>query len=365
MVFALQGTMTQAIRILIVDDSPFVCGLLADQLRASGLEVVGTALNGRSAVEQVARLRPDAVTLDLEMPGMGGLEVLDRIMRTCPTPVIVVSGVSRRGAAATLEAVNRGAVDFILKFSPGADTDPEALRHEIVSKVRVAAGIKVIRSLQPLGLRKSQPPVLRHRAKTALLYPPGGVVVIGASTGGPLAVRNLLGNLDEDFAAAIIVVQHMPATFTGVLAAQLDSQIVLPVKEADDGDRLEPGLVLVARGDHHLLLRSDGTAEVRPGPKIAGHCPSIDVTMQSVAQVYGPRAKGVVLTGMGSDGAMGLVAMWARGGQTFAQDPETCVVDSMPRQAIAMGIVDHVGPPEEIARLLSNNVLAAFQEARA
>jgi two-component system chemotaxis response regulator CheB len=194
---------------------------------------------------------------------------------------------------------------------------------------------------------------------------PGGVVVIGASTDGPLALRELLENLAADFSAALIVVQHMPATFTAVLAAQLDRQLALAVKEAEDGDRLQPGLVLVAPGDYHLLARSDGTVEIASGPTIAGHCPSIDVTMQSVAQVFGPRAKGVILTGMGRDGALGLIAIKARGGQTFAQDAVTCVVNGMPRHAIACGAVDHIGPPEEIARLLSKTVSIRFQEAHA
>jgi two-component system chemotaxis response regulator CheB len=358
--------MTEAIRVLVVDDSPFVCRLLAAQLRDSGIDVVGMAYDGNQAVAMVKELRPDAITLDLGMPGMGGLEVLDLVMRDCPTPVIVISGVSRKAASVTLQALERGAVDFVLKYSPGADTDPEALRREIVSKVRLAASVKVIRSL-PQRLRATPRPRIGGSTggKPLPAHLPGGVVVIGASTGGPLALRELLEHLPADFPAALIVVQHMPATFTGVLAAQLDRQLALAVKEAEDGDRLQPGLVLIAPGDYHLLARSNGTVEIATGPAIAGHCPSIDVTMQSVAQVFGPRSKGIVLTGMGRDGALGLIAIRARGGQTFAQDAVTCVVNGMPRHAIACGAVDHIAPPEEIARLLAKTVSVRFQETHA
>jgi two-component system chemotaxis response regulator CheB len=250
------------------------------------------------------------------------------------------------------------------------DTDPAALRQEIVAKVRAASQVKVIRSLRPRRPgQQEQPQTLagssqvdapsrselsatKPQRRDILPFLPGGVVVIGASTGGPLALRELLGNLPVDFPAAIIVVQHMPATFTGVLAAQLDRHVSLQVKEAEAGDRLQPGLVLVAPGDHHLLLRPDARVELNQGPAIAGHRPSIDVTMQSVAQVYGSRTRGIVLTGMGNDGARGLVSIRAKGGATFAQDAASCVVNGMPQRATETGGVNHVAPPSEIARLL-------------
>jgi two-component system chemotaxis response regulator CheB len=167
-----------------------------------------------------------------------------------------------------------------------------------------------------------------------------------------VALRELLGNLSPNFPAAVIIVQHMPATFTGVLAAQLDRQVPFKVKEAQAGDRLQPGLALVAPGDYHLLLRPDSRVELNQGPEIGGHRPSIDVTMQSVAQLYGARTKGVVLTGMGNDGSLGLAAIHAKGGKTFAQDADSCVVDGMPQRAIEKGVVDHVAPPTNIAQLL-------------
>jgi len=351
--------MTGPIRVVVSDDSPFVCRLLTSYLQSSpDFQVVGTALNGARAVELVKELRPDAVTLDLEMPEMNGLEALEHIMHDCPTPVVLVSGVSRRAASITLQALDMGAVDFVLKYTPGVHTNPEALRQEIMAKVRTASQIKVIRSLRHrrpqdretvpalrpldrLGTTQAQDtapspaylpttpevddtPPERAQRRDVLSFLPGGVVVIGASTGGPVALRELLSNLPADFPAAVIIVQHMPATFTGVLAVQLDRQVPFKVKEAETGDRLQPGL----------------------------HRPSIDVTMQSVAQLYGARAKGVVLTGMGNDGSLGLVSIRVKGGKTFAQDAASCVVSGMPQRAIEKGVVDHVAPPAKIAQLL-------------
>jgi len=355
--------MTVPIRVVVADDSPFVCRLMTSYLQSSpDLQVVGTGLNGAQAIEWVKELRPDVVTLDLEMPVMDGLEALGCIMHECPTPVVLVSGVSRRAAAITLQAIDMGAVDFILKYTPSADTNPEALRQEIIAKVRAAAQIKVVRSLRP---HHSQDREVVSTAPSAYPTPTpevqasggssplsGGVVIIGASTGGPVALRELLGNLPADFPAPIIIVQHMPASFTGVLASQLNRQVPLRVKEAEAGDRLQPGLALVAPGGTHLLLRPNSFVELNQGSEIGGHRPSIDVTMQSAAQTYGGRTKGVVLTGMGEDGLLGLVSIRAKGGQTFAQDAASCVVNGMPKRAIEKGVVDTIAPPAKIAQLL-------------
>lgn len=352
------------LRILIVDDSPFVCRLLAAHLQSEpGFEVVGTALSGARALDLARTLRPDAMTLDLGLPDMNGLVVLDRLMHECPLPVLMVSGVSRHAASATLEALRRGAVDFVLKYTAGTDTSAEALRREIVTKVRLAARVQVIRSL---GSGGASPATSREALARPAVLPVGSalpipVVVIGASTGGPLAVRELLEELPPDCPFSVVVVQHMPAGFTRVLAAQLNRQVRLPVKEADDGDHLARGAVLVAPGEHHLLFRGAGRVEVLRGPKVRGHCPSIDVTMQSAAETLGHRAAGVVLTGMGSDGANGLTAIRARGGRTFAQDAATCVVNGMPQQAIDRGAVDRVAPPAEIGRFLRHALIHGLE----
>jgi two-component system, chemotaxis family, protein-glutamate methylesterase/glutaminase len=355
--------MSAPIRVVVVDDSPFVCRLLTSYLAvAPDVQVVGTALNGARGIELVKSLRPDVVTLDLEMPDMSGLEALDQIMHECPTPVILVSGTGRHAAALTLQGVNLGAVDFVLKYTPGVDTDPDVLRHGIIAKVRAAARIHVVRSLR-VRRASGHSTLLRPRRGSPALHgeghPPGSVsdfvervVVIGASTGGPTALRELLSSLPADFAAAIIVVQHMPEAFTAVLAAQLHRVVPCNVREAQEGDCLTPGTVLVAPGGSHLLLGPDARVHLTQGPEVGGHRPSIDVTMQSVAQMYGACTQGVVLTGMGADGAMGLMAIHAKGGVTFAQDAASCVVDGMPQRAVETGSVDYIDTPAGIAQRL-------------
>jgi two-component system chemotaxis response regulator CheB len=189
------------------------------------------------------------------------------------------------------------------------------------------------------------------------------LIVIGASTGGPLALRELLSGIPGDYPAAIVVVQHMPASFTGVLAAQLRRHVALDVREAEDGDLLRPGLALVAQGGLHLLLRPGLRVALRQGPAVGGHCPSIDVTMESAAQIYGSRVRGVVLTGMGDDGAMGLTAIRAKGGKTYAQDGESCIVNGMPLRAIEKGVVDFIAPPWQIAQMLVRDGVRAERSA--
>lgn len=365
----------EIVRVLVVDDSPFVCRLLASHFEsARGFTVAGSAFDGQSAVDMVEELQPDLVTLDLEMPGMNGLEALEVIMSRRPTPVILISGISRRAADMTMQALDIGAVDFILKYTPGVNIDPEALRREIIAKARAASQIKVIRYLRgpqtrntgslifPFGRGQTGDLTSQASLQQSLPRVTSGIVVIGASTGGPMAIKKLLGNLPPDFADAILVVQHMPAAFTRVLAEQLNRSTPLKVKEAEVGDRPQPGLVLVAPGDYHLLVGPDLKIELSKGPTIAGHRPSVDVTMQSVAQVYGYRARGILLTGMGSDGAMGMVAIKSKGGRTFAQDEESSVVNGMPQRAIEQGVVDCVAPPEQIARMIAENQPKAKKE---
>jgi two-component system chemotaxis response regulator CheB len=353
--------MKAPVRVVVVDDSPFVCQLVARFLRSDAeIEVVGEAHGGAEGLALVKELKPDAVTLDLDMPVMNGLETLERIMCDCPTPVIVISGVSRRAAAWTLEALEAGAVDFVLKFSPEAVVDPDELQRDIVAKVRTGARVRVVRSLRNRDGRAASAPRRATAPSVARVEPPpvsrllvpGGVVVIGASTGGPLALRGLLGGLPATFSAAILVVQHMPAMFTSVLAAQLDRHVALPVREARDGDELLPGHVLIAPGNFHLLVDGESRARLNDGPEIGGHRPAVDVTMQSVAQLYGSRTTGVVLTGMGQDGCVGLATGRSKGGRTFAQDAASSVVYGMPQRAFEAGVVDFVGTPAEIAAML-------------
>lgn len=354
------------IRVAVVDDSPFVCRLLTSYLESSpDIRVVGAAHNGIRAVRMIEELRPDVVTVDLEMPVMNGLEVLELIMKECPTPVVLISGASRKAANLTGIALEIGAVDFVLKYTPGINTDPEELRSEIVAKVRAASVAEIDRSLkQGHWWERKQKQAAATRAATVQPSPTpprpqpregfieSGVVVIGASTGGPLALKALLGKLPRQFPAAIVVVQHIPEAFTEVMAEHLNRQVEIAVRVAREGDQLEPGVVLVAPGNFHLLLQSNSRIELTQASPVAGHRPSIDVTMQSVAQVYGRLTTGVVLTGMGSDGTMGLLAIQSKGGKTYAQDAESCVINGMPQRAIERGVVSRVASPERIAEML-------------
>ena len=379
----------EPIRVLIVDDSPFVCRILAGHLNsAENIEVIGTAHSGERAVEMIADLRPDVVTLAQAMAGMSGINTLKRIMHDHPTPVVMITGVSQRSAVITRKALEIGAVDFVLKFAPGVSVSPEEMKHEIISKVSAASRVRVIRSIRPYETRSDEvvelerealaepamayskgatPTAVAERqplaaASTEVAAPPekvafsdnveNGVVVIGASTGGPVALREFLSKIPADFNRPILIVQHMPASFTEVLAEQLSRHSRLPVREATHGDKLVAGEVLVARGDHHLLINPNSRIILNQGPKIRGHRPSIDVTMQSVAQVYGANTFGVILTGMGDDGAEGMVSIHAKGGRTFAQDAESCVVNGMPQRARDRGVVQYIAPPPKLAEFL-------------
>ncbi len=365
--------MKQPVRVVIADDSPFICRLLTTYLESTpDIKVVGTAHDGQEAIRVAEAVRPDVMTLDLQMPTMSGLEVLEQVMQDSPTPVIMVSGVSHQAATITLQALKLGAVDFVFKYTPGADTDPDILRQEIIDKVKAAARVKVIRLFRSTG--RTGPLRARQQIKTGPLTAkptghlpdmmppgaplPGGVIVIGASTGGPVALRELLSTLPAELPAAVLIVQHIPASFTRVLAAQLDRHTPLRVREARPDDRLAAGRVLVAPGDYQLLVHPEGQIILNQGPPVNGHCPSVDVTMQSVAQVYKDKTTGVILTGMGEDGAAGISAIHAAGGKTFAQNEASCVINGMPQRAIERGVVHHVAPPADIGRLLGMTLAA-------
>lgn len=346
------------IRVVVADDSPFIRRLVASYLTpALGFDVVGQAGDGIEAVDAVHRLQPDVLTLDLEMPEMDGLEALRTIMQTRPTPVVAISGVSGKGATRTLQALDVGAVDFILKFSPGVVVDPQTLANEIVAKVRLAAGIQVVRLLDrtrdTMANKAAAAPATEDSGRpSAGLLP--GLIVIGASTGGPMALRQLLGELPASFRAPVVVVQHIPAFFTSVLAAQLNRYCQLPVREAEEGEILAPGVVYVAPGGYHFLLETGLRIHLQKGQETPGqHCPSIDVTMESAARLLGARIAGVLLSGMGADGAAGLLTIRRLGGRTFAQDESTSVVFGMPKRAIELGAAMTVSTPAAIGATLA------------
>jgi two-component system chemotaxis response regulator CheB len=343
------------IRILIVDDSAFVRRALARILSSEpDLEVVGEAVDGLDCLEKVRTLAPDVVTLDVHMPRMGGLEALERIMRDYPVPVLLLSSLTRRGGEVTLRGLELGAMDFVDKSSVQGNMNLLNLGDELRAKVRAISHVPR-RRLQDLG----------HLAATERLSAEPGTrpscveaVAIGTSTGGPPALQSIVPRLPSALGTAIVVVQHMPVGFTRSLADRLAALSAVPVREAVDGEPVVPGNVLIAPAGIHMKLRRRGSSvriSLDEEPRATLHRPSADVLMTSVAQVYGPRALGVVLTGMGSDGVVGLRAIRDSGGRTFAEAEESCVIYGMPKAAVEAGVVDRSIP---LARM-ADEILAA------
>lgn len=339
------------IRVLVVDDSAFMRKILSDLFAAEpDFEVVDVARNGRDAVDKVRRLRPDVVTMDVEMPVLDGISALEIIMRESPTPVVMVSSLTREGAESTIRALEKGAVDFIAKTA-GPISSIEYIRSEIISKCRTAARANV-RLLTPPQSPQSPPAAPPAYRPPAAAGNDERIVAIGTSTGGPRALQEILTRLPGNLPCPLVIVQHMPPGFTKSLSDRLNTLSALTVKEAQAGDVLGPGVAVVAPGDYHLTLERDGAKTVvrlNREPPLGGHRPSVDPMMESVARIYGPRAIGVILTGMGHDGSRGLKAIKGRQGFTIAEDQSTTVVYGMPKSAIELGIVDKVVPLPAIA----------------
>jgi len=331
------------IRVLIIDDSAFVRQALQRMLREDPeLEVVGVAADGKQGVEKVIELKPDVVTLDIQMPRMGGLEALERIMAESPVPVLLLSSLTRQGADVTLRGLELGALDFVDKSSVGS-MSILTLGEELRAKIKAIAGV----STKHLLARSREPASGPAREKAGI-----EVVVIATSTGGPPALQAIIPRLPASLQAAVLVVQHMPLGFTRSLAERLALRSALPVREALDGDVVSHGQVLIAQAGLHMKLRRRGERVkvwLDEEPKGALHRPSADVLMTSAAKAYGPRALGVILTGMGSDGVEGLRAIREAGGPALAESEETCVIFGMPKAALEAGVVDKSVPLHRIA----------------
>jgi two-component system chemotaxis response regulator CheB len=346
------------ISVAIADDSPFTCKLLASYVEEGGeCRVVGLAHDAQSTIELIRRETPDVLTLDLQMPGGDGLDLLRQLADEPPVSIVVISGVTRLAAATTLKALELGAVDFILKYTPDAPVSRASLRREIIAKVKAAAAAHPTRRTTPAAAPPMvQPQQAPSRAAARAVAPPdaAGVVIIGASTGGPSAIGELIAQLPADFAAPCVIVQHLPASFTAPFAAQLKRHAKVPVRVAEEGDRLEAGLVLVAPGAMHLLIKSDGRVHLLAPSSKDFYRPSIDMAMTSAAEAYGAAAIGVVLTGIGNDGSEGLKQIRDAGGEGFVQDVASCIVPSMPERALQQAGADVVGSPERIGQVLSS-----------
>lgn len=344
------------IRVLIVDDSALVRKLLTMGLNQDPyLEVIGAARDPFSAQEILKKDRPDVITLDVEMPGMDGVTFLKQYMPVQPIPTVIVSSLTEQGKQITLDALSAGAVDVVLKPKVGLVDGLPALMGDLAERVKAAASVDVSRYARlklPAGAVKTPPVITEtHLGKTTDL-----VIAIGASAGGVGALDRIIP-MFPPAAPGIVIVQHMPAGFTTSFAARLNSMSAIQVKEAEDGDRIRPGLALMGPGgDRHMeVYRSGGEyrVQLRAGEKVSGHCPSVDVLFHSVARHVGSNAAAALLTGMGADGAEGLLAIRQANGRTFAQNEETCVVFGMPRVAWEKGAAEHLLALDDIpARLL-------------
>ncbi len=339
------------IRVVIVDDSALVRSLLSQLLAAAGdIEVVGVAADPIAAREIIRATSPDVITLDVEMPRMDGLEFLSRLMRLKPTPVVMVSSLTQRGSEVALRALELGAVDFVAKPRLGIQEGLQGSADELIDKIRAAAGAKVRRSSFEMTPALGADAVL-PAAGLSRIAATEKLIIVGASTGGTEAIKAFLTQLPPA-CPGVLITQHMPGAFTRSFAQRLDSLCRISVKEAEGGERVLPGHAYIAPGDFHLLLARSGAnyvTEISDAPPVNRHRPSVDVLFRSAANVAGKNAIGVILTGMGKDGAAGMLEMKQAGAHTFAQDEASCVVFGMPREAIAVGGVDEVVTLKDMA----------------
>jgi two-component system chemotaxis response regulator CheB len=347
---------SQPIRVLVVDDSALMRKLIPQMLeRNSSIQVVGTAMDGAFALEKIAELKPDVITLDLEMPRMDGTETLREITRNHHIPVIVVSAHTTAGASATFKALSAGALDFVAKPSDASSAHMDEIATELISKIKGAAHGNI-----------GAPPAVREERRVVKLprtmAAPTKIIAIGISTGGPNTLQYVLAQLPSDFPGMILVVQHMPEGFTEMFARRLNDTCALDVQEARSGDLLLAGRALVCPGNRHMRVRKMPLGPVvvlSDEERVNGHRPSVDVLFRSVAQEFGPQAIALQMTGMGDDGADAMGAVKAAGGLTIAQSAESCVVFGMPKAAIERGHAMRVVPLDALAHTLHAQCAAA------
>ena len=336
------------IKVLIVDDSAMVRKIFSETLsREEDIEVVGTAPDPFAARDKIVQLKPDVITLDIEMPRMDGLTFLKKLMQYYPMPVIVVSSLTPKGSQTALEALENGAVEVLAK-AEGSYSVGDMSAH-LVEKIRMAARAKVSR---PSKAPASAPPVAKDHS-LALSETTQKLIAVGASTGGTEAIKEVLMRMPPNI-PGMVIVQHMPAQFTASFAERLDSLCPIRVREAKDGDSVLNGQALIAPGNFHMILKRSGTryfVSIKEGPMVHHQRPAVDVLFNSVAKVAGSNAIGVILTGMGADGAQGMGEMKRAGAKTIAQDEGSCVVFGMPKEAIKLGAAEKVVALHDIARV--------------
>ncbi len=346
------------IRVLIADDSAVMRAALSRIVESSpAMMVCGTARDGLDVLEKIRQLQPDVVTLDVEMPVLNGFDALKRIMKECPLPVVMVSCLTQHGAELTLEALAVGAFDYLSKANSGNQLEAQRIRHELIEKIEAAAHSSLL--IRP----HSPPPLLPQSSPRAEVVEDSEVtpeiIALGTSTGGPKALQDILPQLPADLPLPMIVVQHMPAGFTAPFAKRLNSLSKVKVREAEDGEVPEPGVVYIApAGKHTTVIRNADSVTLclSNSPFDTQHKPSVDVTMLSVAEVFGRHCVGIILTGMGTDGLEGMTAIRNAGGVTIGQDEASCAVYGMPRCCAESGILQKIVPisyvPWQILRVI-------------
>ena len=362
------ATPSKKLKILIVEDSAFMRKVLENIFNADEqMQVVGQAKDGREAVAMAESLKPDVITMDINMPHVDGLQATAEIMTTNPRPIVIVSSESKEGAASTLRSLELGAIEFVAKPSGAIDLDMQSVKEELLRKVRMAAKVRVVRTASRLASTiqnagTAKPAAARtssdHPAPTSGLDQRFPVVVLVASTGGPATVMRIAPGFTRDFPAAVILVQHMPATFTTQYAAQLSEFTEIRVKEAEANESLQPGTLYICPGGQHLRVTPTGRIQLDgTSGRINGYLPNMDITMESVATFAGPLSIGAVLTGMGNDGSNGAKAIKAAGGLVIAQDEATCVIFGMPAEAIKAHAVDQVLGVDDIYTAIEKRVV--------
>lgn len=376
-------TLSKKTRVLIVDDSAFMRKVLQGIIASDPqLEVCGEARDGRDAVTQTETLKPDVISMDINMPHVDGLQATEIIMSSNPKPILIVSSESREGADVTLKALELGAIDFIPKPSGGVDLDMSSVKEELCRKLKMAAKVRVVRTATRSKLQhevaSSSPRVepaskngdnglqevraaVNAAAKSAGKFP---LIVLASSTGGPATLMKFIPYFPKDFPGAVLLVQHMPGNFTAQFSSQLAEVSQMKVKEAEAGEIIVPGQLYVCPGSHHLRVSPTGRISLDEGPRVSGYRPCADLTFESAAEYAGPMTIGVILTGMGNDGAKGAQAVRSAGGHVIAQDESTAVIFGMPQEAIKTGAVEQVLPIEAIYQGIEKRILYIFGAAK-
>jgi len=377
------------IRVLIVDDSAFMRKVLQGIIATDPqLEVCGEARDGRDAVTQNEVLKPDVISMDINMPHMDGLQATEIIMSSNPRPILVVSSESREGAEVTLKSLELGAIDFVAKPSGGIDLDMNSVKEELCRKLKMSAKVRVVRTaarskvqqevassaprIEPAprtfeqSLKENRPNGAGTSAAPASFRGSGKfpIVIVAASTGGPATLMRFVPDFPKDFPGAVILVQHMPGSFTAQFSQQLAETARIKVKEAEAGEIIVPNQLYICPGSHHMRVSPTGRVSLDDGPRIGGYRPCADLTLESAAEYFGPMTIGVILTGMGNDGSRGVQTVKNVGGHVFAQDESSAVIFGMPQEAIKTGAVDQSLPIEAMYGAIEKRVLYIFGAAK-